>query len=428
VTRRRYVVLGHLSTGERRFLTDVLRKETVGGALLLAAAIAALILANTPGHEIYERLREFEVGPDVLHLRLSLETWAADGLLAIFFFVAGLELKRELVLGSLSRPADAALPIAAAVAGMAVPAMVYLAVTRFEPATLDGWAVPTATDIAFALAVLAVIGSRLPSGLRAFLLTLAVVDDVLAIVIIAAFYTAELNLLSLLGAIAIFAFYVLLQRKRVTSPLIYVPLALIAWGLVHESGVHATVAGVAFGLLTRCRHDKGEERSPAERLEHRLNPLSAGVAVPAFAFFAAGVPVGGEALRGLLSEPAALGVALGLFVGKAVGVFLGAFLTSKFTNAHLSDELSWWDVLGLAVVSGVGFTVALLIGELAFAADPERLELVKAAVLVGSLTSALTATVILRARQNVYVRMAAEDSANDSSDVPEVDVTSERAD
>jgi NhaA family Na+:H+ antiporter len=417
-----YVFLHRLPTSERRFLADVLRKETVGGALLLVAAIAALILANSPWHETYERLREFTVGPQPLHLDLSLETWAADGLLAIFFFVAGLELKRELVLGELRHPADAALPVAAAVAGMVVPASVYLAVARGAPGTLDGWAVPIATDIAFALAVLAVIGSRLPSALRAFLLTLAVVDDLLAIVVIAVFYTQDLKLLPVLGAAGLLVGYALAQRRRIATPLLYVPLAVGAWLLVHESGVHATVAGVALGLLTRCRHDAGELESPAERIEHRLEPLSAGVAVPVFAFFAAGVPVGGAVLRGLVDDPAALGVVLGLVLGKGAGVLAGSYLTARFTRAQLSDDLSWWDVLGLAMLSGVGFTVSLLIGELAFSGDPARLALVKAAVLVGSLGSAVTAALVLRARQRAYLRIAEPDESEGQAPSPDAGI------
>lgn len=390
---------------ERRFLLDVLRKETVGGALLLVAAVLAIAWANSPWAELYAHAREIEFGPEALHLHLSLEAWASDGLLAIFFFVAGLELKREFVLGSLRRPAAAVLPIVTACAGVVVPAAIYLAVTRGAPGTFPGWAVPIATDIAFALGVLAVIGSHLPSALRAFLLTLAIVDDLIGIIVIATFYTSDLAFAPLLGTLGLLAAYALLQYFRVRSPLIYVPLALAAWGLLHASGVHATVAGVALGVLTRCRRDPGEDESPAERVEHRVQPFSSTVAVPVFAFFAAGVPVGLGALQDMVNDPAPLGVIGGLFVGKVIGVTGGAYLTARFTRAQLSEDLSWWDVLGLAGLTGIGFTVSLLISELAFAGQDARLELVKAAVLTASVLSAVVATCVLRVRDRVYRRL-----------------------
>lgn len=254
--------LGRLSLPERNFVADALRAETVGGVLLLVAAIVALIWANTLG-DSYADVRGFHVGIEALGLNLSLQHWAADGLLAIFFFVAGIELKRELVAGELRDPKAAALPVIAALCGMAVPALVYALVNAVGGGAMDGWAVPTATDIAFALAVLAVIGTSLPSALRAFLLTLAVVDDLFAILIIAVFFTKEIDFAALGGSVVGLAVFWLLLRKGVRGWYVYVPLALVIWGLMYNSGVHSTIAGVAMGLMLRCTRQEGEEHSPA---------------------------------------------------------------------------------------------------------------------------------------------------------------------
>ncbi|HEX6234105.1 MAG TPA: Na+/H+ antiporter NhaA [Jiangellaceae bacterium] len=413
-------VFGRLSWPEAKFITRELHNETTGGLLLLLAATAALLWANVH-RDSYDRVSGITFGPAALNLDLSLATWAADGLLAIFFLVVGLELKRELVVGELSRPADALLPIIAAVCGMVFPAAVYLVINAGAGGDFGGWAVPTATDIAFALAVLAVIGSRLPTALRAFLLTLAVVDDLLAISIIAIFFTSDLDFRALGGALVLLGVYAWLQRRRVAAWWIYVPLFVVAWGLTHESGVHATVVGVAFGLLTRVRHDPGEVEGPAERLEHRLRPYSAGFCVPAYALFAAGVTVSGESLRAVFTEPIPLGVVLGLLLGKGLGIFGGTYLTARFSHARLSPELSWTDVLGVAVLAGIGFTVSLLIGELAFQGDDVTTELVKAGVLIGSLLSAIVAATILAVRNAAYRRIYAEEVVDSDHDgVPDV--------
>jgi NhaA family Na+:H+ antiporter len=380
--------------GESTFIGALLRSETVGGAIALAAAAVALVWANIDGGS-YDTLRTADLGP------LDLEHWAADGALAIFFFLAGLELKREFLVGSLRRPVDAAVPVVAAVLGVAVPALVYVAVNVLaDPggANLGGWAIPSATDIAFALAVLAVVGSALPAPMRAFLLTLAVVDDLIVIVIIAVFYTGTLHLLALLGALALFAAYAGCQRLRVRSSLVYLPLAGAAWWLLHESGVHATIAGVVLGLLTRVVPDADEERSPAERIEHRLSPVSSAVAVPFFALMSAGVELGGGAR--LVTEPVVVAVVLGLVVGKPAGILLGAWATARFTRAELDDELAWRDILGLAVLGGVGFTVSLLVSDLAFA--DVRADDAKAGVLAGSLVAGLLAALILGRRNRVH--------------------------
>ena len=387
----------------------ILRQETVGGGLLLAATAIALLWANlAPGE--YAAVRGLHVGPAALHLDLALEQWAADGLLAIFFFVAGLELKRELVAGDLRDPRRAALPVAAAVAGMVAPALIYVLVNVLaDPGSTDGalrgWAVPTATDIAFALAVLAVVGSGLPTAMRTFLLTLAVVDDLLAIVVIALFFTDHLRVLWVLLALAPLLGFALAVRRWARGGgavgWALVPLAVATWVLVHESGIHATVAGVLLAAtvpVARSVVGTTDSPTPAERLEDLTRPLSAGFAVPVFAFFSAGVPVAGAAgLREALTDPVALGVLVGLVVGKAAGVLGAVAVIGRFTRAELDAAIGRTQMVGLALLTGIGFTVSLLIGELAFGAGSVRDEHVKVGVLGGSLISALLATAVLRA-------------------------------
>jgi Na+:H+ antiporter, NhaA family len=413
--------LGRLSLPERTFVADALRAETVGGVLLLAAAIAALIWANTPLSDSYESVRDFHIGPSALGLDLSVQHWAADGLLAVFFFVAGIELKRELVAGELRDPKAAALPVIAAICGMAVPALVYVLVATTGGGSAAGWAVPTATDIAFALAVLAVIGTSLPSALRAFLLTLAVVDDLFAILIIAVFFTSDLNFAALGGAVIGLGVFWLLLRKSVRGWYVYVPLALVIWGLMYNSGVHATIAGVAMGLMLRCTKHKGEEHSPGEHIEHLVRPLSAGLAVPLFALFSAGVSVSGNSLTDVFTKPETLGVVLGLVVGKTVGVFGGTWLAARFTRAELNDDLAWPDVFAVASLAGIGFTVSLLIGELAFSGDPVLTDEVKAAVLMGSLIAAVLAGILLKLRDRKYRALTEEEERDDDQDgIPDI--------
>ena len=348
-----------------------------------------------------------------MHLHLSLGTWAADGLLAIFFFVAGLELKREFVAGDLRDPARAAVPVAAAVAGVAVPALLYLAVnTAGAGGDLSGWAIPTATDIAFALAVLAVIGSHLPSALRTFLLTLAVVDDLLAIVIIATFYTRDLSPWPLLLSLVPLGLFAVAVQRRIRSWWLLLPLAGATWTLVHASGVHATVAGVLLGFAVPVvRRAAGDGPGLAEHFEHRWRPLSASFAVPVFAFFAAGVTVGGlDGVSDALREPVSMGIVGGLVVGKPIGILAATWGVARFTRARLDTSLSWWDVTGLALLAGVGFTVSLLIGELAFGAGSTSDDHVKVAVLTGSVLAAALAAVVLRARSKVYERLYADEA------------------
>jgi NhaA family Na+:H+ antiporter len=410
------------SWSEATRFAGILRQETVGGMLLLGAAGAALVWANSPWSDSYHRLSEFSVGPESLHLNLSLGAWAADGLLAIFFFVVGLELKREFVAGDLRDPARAALPILAAVGGMVVPAAVYiginLAMGRSD--TLAGWAVPTATDIAFALAVLAVLSTHLPTALRTFLLTLAVVDDLLAITVIAVFYTDHLAPGPLALALIPGALFGLAVQRGVHRWWILLPLAAATWALVHASGVHSTVSGVLLGFTVPVLGAAGQPT--AERFEHLLRPVSAGFAVPVFAFFAAGVTVGGWSGFGdALSHPVTLGVIAGLVIGKPLGVWLTAFLLARFTHASLDEGLAWRDVLGVALLAGIGFTVSLLIGELAFDYGTVEGNDVKIAVLTGSLIAGALAAAVLLTRNAAYRRIhIAETSDDDHDGVPDI--------
>ncbi len=420
-------LFGRGSWPEVSRISEVLRSETVGGALLLVATVIALAWANSPWAASYVAVRDYELGPQALHLNLSVGTWAADGLLAVFFFVAGLELKREFVAGDLRDRRKAALPVLAAVGGMVAPALVFLAVNASTGGdALRGWAIPTATDIAFALAVLAVVSTHLPAALRTFLLTLAVVDDLLAIIIIAVFYTRDLQPLALLAALVPLAVFTLLVQRRVRSWWLLLPLAGLTWALVHYSGVHATVAGVLLGFAvpvvrSRAAGETGAGPGLAEHFEHRFRPLSAGFAVPVFALFAAGVSVGG--LSGWVesvSDRVALGIVAGLVLGKAIGIFGATYLMSRFTHARLDPNLRWVDVFGLSVLAGVGFTVSLLIGELAFGAGTPAQEHVKIGVLTGSVIAAVLGAAILRARNSAYrTAIEAEELDTDLDGTPD---------
>ncbi|SES30169.1 sodium/proton antiporter, NhaA family [Lentzea xinjiangensis] len=403
-------------------ISDLLRLETVGGVIMLAAAAIGLIWANSPWASVYETLRSVEIGPESLHLRLSLAEWASDGLLAIFFFVAGLELKREFVAGDLRDPRRAAVPVAAAFGGVAVPALIYTGINLGGGPALAGWAIPTATDIAFALAVLAVIGRCLPSALRTFLLTLAVVDDLIAIVIIALFYTDHLSVLPLALMFVPLALFTVLVQRRVRSWWLLIPLAVATWALMHASGVHATVAGVLLGFAVPVIRRCGEGPGLAEIFQHHWQPLSTGVAVPVFAFFAAGVSIGGlSGFVSSLTDSVTLGIVLGLLVGKPIGITAATYLVARFTKAELDDDLAWIDAVGLSVLAGIGFTVALLVSELSFGEGSSEYSNAKVAVLLGSVLSALVATVILRMRNRVYRRIHEEENRDaDNDGIPDV--------
>jgi NhaA family Na+:H+ antiporter len=431
----RLTIFGRGSYAESLRIGEILRKETVGGALLVAAAVIALIWANSPVSASYFALRDFTVGYEPWHLELSLGAWAADGLLAIFFFLVGLELKREFVAGDLRQLNKSIVPVTAAVGGVVVPALIYAAVNLASPETLRGWAIPTATDIAFAVAVLAIIGSHLPSALRIFLLTLAVVDDLLAISIIAVFYTSELHPTPLLLSLIPLAAYTFLAHKYRrffgTRPaaawLILLPLGMATWALVHASGIHATVAGVLLGFaipVIRSRASGGPEAGPglAEIFEHRFRPISAGVAVPVFAFFSAGVAVGGwEGLGAALSDPVAIGIILALVLGKPAGILGTTWLLTKSTKARLDDSFKWIDVFGVALLAGIGFTVSLLVAELSFGQGSIHDDHAKVGILAASVLAALLAATVLRTRNRQYRKAEEEEKVDSDHDgIPDV--------
>jgi NhaA family Na+:H+ antiporter len=412
---------------ERGWLLRVLRLETVGGLLMLAAAIVALVWANSPWAATYEQIISTEIGPEALHLHLPISVWAADFLLAFFFYLAGVELKHEIQHGTLSRPSQAAVPVVAAIGGMVVPALIYVAFTATLPTERTGWGIPMATDIAFALAVLAIMGRGLPLALRAFLLTLAVVDDLGAITVIAIFYSDKFNAGYFIGAMLCVAVWWILQHRRVsgrsTGLLVYLPLALVTWYLTHESGVHATVAGVALGLATRVHADPGESQSPGERAEHALRPFVAGVAVPIFAFASAGVSLrGGESsLTTMLTSPVTLGVLVGLLVGKPIGVIGGAWIMARFTRATLNPALRWADMVAVGFLAGIGFTVSLLIAELAFDEEATLLAEAKLGILTATLGAAiLSALVLSRRKKGLADLIAAEEADLDADGIPDV--------
>jgi Na+:H+ antiporter, NhaA family len=390
-----------------------LRRDVVGGALLIAATGVALVWANSPWSGAYQTLRTTAVGPAGWHLDLTLHAWAADGLLAVFFFLVGNELKQELVNGELRHPRRALLPIVAALTGVLVPALVFASVNAGRGAAAAGWGIPVATDVAFALAVLAMVGRGLPAALRTFLLTLAIVDDLIAIIVIAVFYAAGLSWVPLAAAIALLGLFGLLQTGpgagwlraiRVPGWAVGVPLAVVIWVLVHDSGVHATIAGAALGLLMRTRRGPGEPVDPSHRAEHLLRPATAALVLPVFALMSAGVAFGSGDLFG---DSVAVGVILGLVAGKVVGIAGGAWLTAKLTPAELSPELSWWDMIGMAQLAGIGFTVSLLIAELSYPDNAGMLEHAKGGVLIGSAIATILGSTILAVRGAQHRRRAA---------------------
>jgi len=420
---------------EARRVGTLLRKEAVGGTLLVVAAAIAIIWANSPAADAYFALRDFRIGYEPWHLDLTLGAWAADGLLAVFFFLVGLELKREIVAGDLRRFSTAIVPVTAAFGGVAVPALIYVLVVRGQEGLVQGWAVPTATDIAFAVAVLALVGSHLPSPLRIFLLTLAVVDDLIAIGIIAIFYTEEIQVVPLLVAVAVIAAYgVIAQRYRslflgraLAAWLVLLPIGFIAWAFLHASGIHATIAGVALAFTVPVKAPRhaaadGLQHDLAGEFEHRFRPLSAGFAVPVFAFFAAGVAVGGgEGILRAVTDPVAIGIIAGLVLGKPIGILLSVRLLTLFRAVRLDPALRWVDMFGVALLAGIGFTVSLLIAELSFPAGSAEGDDAKIAIMAASLLASALASVILLSRNRRYRRIAAaEDVDADGDGVPDI--------
>ncbi len=387
-----------------RSLREFLQTEVGGAVVLATATVAALVLANSPVADGFLDLlhRELTLGVGDLAITEDVQHWINDGLMAIFFFVVGLEIKRELVVGELRDPRAAALPAIAALGGIVVPAGIYLAINAGEP-TASGWGVPVATDIAFVLGVLALVGRRLPSSLRLFMLTLAIVDDLGAILIIAIAYTDELDT----GWLAVAAFtiiVILAMRRRAGSPWAYLVPALVLWVATLESGIHATLAGVVLGLLTPAGPVRG--RPVLEDLEHRLHPLSSFVVLPLFALANAGVALDAAAVTEAISSRAAQGIVAGLLVGKTVGIGVAVVLALRFGIARLPDGVRLAHLVAVAPLGGIGFTVSLFVAGLSFGGAD--LDAAKVGVLVGSIVSGVAGVLALRAvRRRGETRAAA---------------------
>lgn len=385
-------------------LRKFLDSEAAGGVILMAAAALALLVANSPLARNYFELLNFPLSG------LSLLHWINDGLMALFFLFVGLEIKREVLDGHLSTWANRALPGIAALGGVVVPGLVYAALNIDHRDTLRGWAIPTATDIAFALGVLSLLGSRVPASLKVFLATLAIVDDLVAVLVIAIFYTAELNVAALSGAAVVILLLIGLNRLKVARLAPYLLLGAALWWLVLLSGIHATVAGVVLALTIPLRQSKAapdDMTSPLHRLEHSLSAWVAFLIVPLFGFANAGVSFVHMSASVLL-EPVTLGVALGLFIGKQVGVFCAAALAIKLRLANLPVAASWAQLYGVALLCGIGFTMSLFIGLLAFP-NPNLQDEVKVGVLVGSLASALCGAALLSVAKREPLKGAACD-------------------
>lgn len=432
---KREFVLARGTYREYSRVEQLLTKETAGGTILVLATIAALILANSAAADSYFGLRGTYLGWELgdFSLRMSVAHWAADGLLAIFFFLVGLELKMELVNGDLRDPKRALVPVAAAAGGVAVPALLYVAFNMAQGGeALDGWAIPAATDIAFAVAVLALVGSKLPSALRTFLLTLAIVDDLIAITIIAVFYSSDLKLHYLaLALIPMGLFWLLANKGEAVFKKYYsaawillLPLGLVTWALFYNSGVHATIAGVALAFLipVRPKSKWGATYSLAETLEHRLRPISSGLAVPVFAFFSAGVAVGGFAgLTEAWTSSIALGIIVGLVVGKIVGIVGTTFLVTRLKGARLDPDIKWVDLTGVASLAGIGFTVSLLVAELSFDASNPMHDWAKVGVLTASVLAALLGAMLLAPRNRAYAKIQEREREDLNADgIPDV--------
>jgi NhaA family Na+:H+ antiporter len=371
---------------------EFIDSESSGGLVLMAAAVAALLVANSPLSTYYFEGLHAYLGP------LSVSHWINDGLMAIFFLLVGAEIKREMLDGQLSTWPRRVLPGVAAAGGMLFPALIYVALNYDQPETIRGWAIPTATDIAFALGVLSLLGSRVPASLKVFLTALAIIDDLGAVIIIALFYTSELSMLYLGAAAAILAALIVMNRLGVMKLWLYLILGAVLWFVVLKSGVHATLAGVALALTIPLRQSPGIARdlevSPLHRLEHGLHTVVPFVIIPVFGFANAGVSFAGMELSAL-TEPLTLGVALGLVFGKLIGVFGTAYVAIRTGIADMPANSGWSHVLGVAFLCGIGFTMSLFIGLLAFAGNEVLQEEVKVGILSGSLVAGLLGALVL---------------------------------
>lgn len=374
------------------FFQDFLKKESASGILLMIAALLAIIVANSPLSGLYDDLLDIpvEIKIGALHIAKPLILWINDGLMAIFFFLIGLELKRELLEGELSEPKKIILPAFAAIGGMVFPALIYVSLNWNDPAALKGWAIPAATDIAFALGILATFGRRVPIALKIFLVSLAIMDDMGAIIIIAIFYTSDLSATSLVVGIVSLCILALFNFNKIKNIAPYILVGVILWVAVLKSGVHATLAGVVLAFFIPLKTDSKDERSLSKTLEHDLHGSVFYVIIPIFAFANAGVPLEGMSFNTLL-EPIPLGIILGLFLGKQVGVMLFSFIAVKLGIASLPENINWKQLYGVAFLCGVGFTMSLFIGSLAFEQGGTEATLMndRLGILVGSTISAI---------------------------------------
>lgn len=370
-------------------LTRFLSSESAGGLMLMGAALAALIVANSPLSQRY-----FVILHSVW-MGMSVEHWVNDGLMAVFFLMVGLEIKREVLAGGLSTWGQRALPGFGALGGMVVPALIYIAINWGNPETLGGWAIPAATDIAFALGVLSLLGKRVPTSLKVFLAALAIIDDLGAVVIIAFFYTSGLSMPMLLASLATLVILITMNRLGARRLFPYLLVGGVLWFFVLQSGVHATLAGVAVALCVPMGRPEEEARSPLLFLEEKLHLWVAFAVVPIFGFANAGVSLAGISMENLI-DPVPLGVALGLLVGKQVGIFLLAALAIRMGLAKLPEGSTWVQLYGVALLCGIGFTMSLFIGNLAFTGSALLIDQVKVGVLIGSILAAFGGVIVLR--------------------------------
>jgi NhaA family Na+:H+ antiporter len=379
-------------------IREFMRMEASGGILLFAAAVLAMIAENSPLRPFYDALLSTDVAIVIGEFKIykPLLLWINDGLMAIFFFLIGLEVKREILDGELSDPSRIVLPVIAAVGGMAVPAVIYTFINYGDPVAMQGWAIPSATDIAFALGVLALLGNRVPNSLKLFLMTLAIVDDLGAIVIIALFYTADLSLSSLIVAAVATATLFIMNRRGVLSIAPYILVTLVLWTAVLKSGVHATLAGVIAAMFIPYRKQDGASLTQLEKLEHDLHPAVIYGVLPIFAFANTGISMDVISWEYLL-HPVPLGIALGLFLGNQLGVFGLSWLVIKLGLAKLPEHADWVQLFGVAALCGIGFTMSLFISSLAFEQSGQSLIVDdRLGILVGSIASALVGYFILR--------------------------------
>lgn len=381
-------------------LQQFFKLEAASGILLVIAAIMAMITVNSPAQYLYDALLNtpVEVRIGALHIAKPLLLWVNDGLMALFFLLVGLEIKREILHGELADPTKAALPILAAIGGMIAPALIYAAFNHGDAAAMRGWAIPTATDIAFALGVLSLLGKRVPAALKLFLLTLAIVDDLGAIVIIALFYTGELSVTSLLVAGIALCTLFLFNRRGVLSLSPYLLVGLVMWVAVLKSGVHATLAGVLLAFFIPLRPAPGENHTLAEGLEHDLHGSVSFVILPLFAFMNTGIALAGLSVDSLLN-PVPLGIAAGLFLGKPLGILLFCWLGIRWRLAKMPHGVGWWELYGVAVLAGIGFTMSLFISSLAFEQGTANSVMHdRLGILFGSALSAVSGYLLLRWR------------------------------